>query len=85
MSNETQPMPRKLGESKLLLRAKSLVEVDPEDGENFYAYDLVPDTEEYKEKYVGAQPVEIYVQMNPESTREYNEMKVGQRFSLGLK
>ena len=82
MSDDTQPMPRKLGDTNLVLRKKAFIEVDPQDGDNFYAYDLVPDTEEYKEKYFGSQPVEIYVAVNRESTAEFNEAKEGQKFRL---
>jgi hypothetical protein len=83
MNDETQPMPTKLGETNLVLKSKDLIEVDPGDGENFYAYDLVPDTEEYSGKYTYPhQPVEVYVAVNRQSTAEFNELKVGSKFKL---
>ncbi len=75
--------PSKLGEVTLVLKAKDLIEVDPADGENFYAYDLIPMTDAYAPKY-GMTPIEVYVRVSPTATSEYHEMQVGQKFKLVL-
>lgn len=75
--------PSKLGEVTLVLKAKDLIEVDPADGENFYAYDLIPQTEAYAPKY-SMTPIEVYVPVSPTATAEYHEMQIGQKFKLVL-
>jgi len=76
------PLPKKFRGVQYVLQAKTLVEVDPEDGQNFYAYDIVPFTEEYRQKYDNVTPIEVYVEVNPESTLEFEQMVVGQKFVL---
>lgn len=82
MSDDIKPMPKKLAETSFVLKAKMLIEVDEEDGEDFYAYELIPDTEEYKEKYPGAAPIEVYVAVNKQSTSEFNELQIGSKFKM---
>jgi hypothetical protein len=74
--NEEQPLAPKLGETTLVLVGKTKIEVDPEDGEDFYAYD-----------FQNSEPgmsgtIDMYVAVTGESTREFNELQLGQRFKL---
>lgn len=73
----------KLGDTVLVLKSKDLIEVDPADGENFYAYDLIPMTEAYAPQY-HMTPIEVYVKVSPTATSEYHEMQIGQKFKLVL-
>lgn len=71
------PLPTGIGEAKLKLVGKTLIEGDPKEGiEPFYAYDL----ENSESGMVGS--IDLYVSINPQSTAQFHELQVGQLFKL---
>lgn len=79
--DDKKPMPLKLSETVFLLKSKAFIEGDDE-LEDFYAYDIVPDTEEYKERYHNQRPMEVYVGANRQSKAEFQKLTVGSKFKL---
>lgn len=71
------PLPVKLAEGTLVLTKKTLIRGDPDENlEDFYAYDF----ESSESGMVGS--IDMYVAVNRQSTSEFNELQVGQKFKL---
>lgn len=71
------PLPVKLAEGTLVLTKKTLIKGDPDENlEDFYAYDFANS----ESGMIGN--IDMYVAVNRQSTSEFNELQVGQKFKL---